>query len=235
MRIFLKEDAIEFLKTDKLEKLIQRYSGFIGFPIYLFKKEKDGDVEDKWIQLNRDQAIWLRDPHEVMHDEYVQFYRTLAKRENSPLDWLHFRAEGQVNFKSILYVPEEVPASYRSDYKKSKSDVKLYVRRVMISESDKGLLPRYLSFVPGVVDSDELDLNVNREGIQQEKSMKVINEKMVKRLLDLFAEINRFNETDEDELDVDDEELDSMEPEQREAELAKAREKQLQEKKQKFE
>lgn len=136
VRIFLKEDSLEFLKTDKLEKLIRKYSSFIDFPIFL-RKEVNEEGDREWQQVNTNKAIWLREPHEVEYEDYVQFYKTLAKKETAPLDWTHFRAEGQVDFKSILYIPKDVPQRFYSEYTKASSEIKLYVHRVLIKEGDK--------------------------------------------------------------------------------------------------
>jgi HSP90 family molecular chaperone len=111
----------------------------------------------------------------VEPEEYVHFYRSLAKRDTTPLEWAHFSVEGQINFRAVLFIPERVPFDFFQNYNRQSTEVKLYVRRVLITDTSKELLPKYLSFMLGVVDSDELDLNVNRETIQHTKSMQIIN------------------------------------------------------------
>lgn len=229
LTIFLKEEALEFLKEDKLRKLVNKYSGFIDFPIYL-----RGNSTAEWQRLNNNKAIWLRNSHDVEHEEYVQFFRSLSKREGTPLAWSHFTVEGQLNFKAVLFVPDIPPFGYYENYNKIANEMKLYVRRVLISDSNKDIIPKYLAFMYGVVDSDELDLNVNRETVQHTKAMHVINEKLVKRAIDMFIEINKYQEVNEDELNVDDDELDAMSPEDREKELERARQEQLKDKRRKF-
>lgn len=112
--------------------------------------------------MNTNKAVWLRDKDEIEDEEYIEFYKSLSKQSNPPLNWIHFKAEAEVSFTSILYLPNRIPPDFYNNYSGRKNDIKLYVRRVLITENKDDLMPKYLSFVTGVVDSDELKLNVNR-------------------------------------------------------------------------
>ncbi|EOD30127.1 hypothetical protein EMIHUDRAFT_449776 [Emiliania huxleyi CCMP1516] len=170
----LKEDCLEFLEEERLKGLIKRYSEFINFPIYLYTtKEEEEEVKktvSDWELVNDAKALWTRNPSDITDDEYKSFYQSLTKDVGEPLTHTHFSAEGEVEFKSILYIPKEAPYDLYNDYYKKQSNLKLYVRRVMITDEFDELLPRYLGFIKGVVDSDSLPLNVSREMLQQNKA-----------------------------------------------------------------
>merc|ERR1712113_1314801 len=133
------------------------------------------------------------------------FYQSLTKDFGEPLTHTHFSAEGEVEFKSILYIPKEAPTDLYNDYYKKQNNLKLYVRRVMITDEFDELLPRYLGFIKGVVDSDSLPLNVSREMLQQNKVLKVIGKKMTRKALAMIKSLADADKKDEDE-DEDDEE-----------------------------
>ncbi|KAL4300564.1 hypothetical protein AHAS_Ahas17G0213500 [Arachis hypogaea] len=173
--------------------------------------EKSEDDEEKpktktvkettyeWELLNDVKAIWLRNPKEVSEEEYTKFYHTLAKDfgDEKPLAWSHFNAEGDVEFKAVLFVPPKAPHDlYESYYNSNKSNLKLYVRRVFISDEFDELLPKYLSFLKGLVDSDTLPLNVSREMLQQHSSLRTIKKKLIRKALDM---IRRIADEDPDE------------------------------------
>jgi len=166
------------------------------------KKPKTKTVKEKsseWELLNDVKAIWLRSPKEVTEEEYTKFYHSLAKdfSEDKPLAWSHFTAEGDVEFKAVLFVPPKAPNDlYESYYNSKKSNLKLYVRRVFISDEFDELLPKYLNFLMGLVDSDTLPLNVSREMLQQHSSLKTIKKKLIRKALDM---IRRIAEEDPDE------------------------------------
>lgn len=166
------------------------------------KKPKTKTVKEttyEWELLNDVKAIWLRNPKEVTEEEYTKFYHSLAKdfSDDKPLSWSHFTAEGDVEFKAVLYVPPKAPQDlYESYYNSNKSNLKLYVRRVFISDEFDELLPKYLSFLSGLVDSDTLPLNVSREMLQQHSSLKTIKKKLIRKALDM---IRRLAEEDPDE------------------------------------
>lgn len=154
-----------------------------------------------WEKANADAAIWNRPKDEVTDDEYQEFYKLISKDWANATTWSHFDAEGNINFKSLVYVPNEVPPQLKQgNFEGYRSAVKLYVRKVLISD-DFELLPKYLSFVQGVVDSDDLPLNVNRETLQESKIIKIVGKKVTRKVLDM---IKKFSETDPEE---DDEEM----------------------------
>ncbi|KAK1388544.1 endoplasmin-like [Heracleum sosnowskyi] len=159
------------------------------------KKSKTKTVKEttyEWELLNDVKAIWLRSPKEVTDEEYAKFYKSLAKdfSDEKPLAWSHFNAEGDVEFKSVLFVPPKAPQDlYESYYNANKSNLKLYVRRVFISDEFDELLPKYLSFLMGLVDSDTLPLNVSREMLQQHSSLKTIKKKLIRKALDMIRKI----------------------------------------------
>ncbi|KAL5706489.1 heat shock protein 90 [Ranunculus cassubicifolius] len=166
------------------------------------KKPKTKIVKEKtsdWEVLNDVKAIWLRSPKEVTDEEYTKFYHSLSKdfSEEKPMAWSHFSAEGDVEFKAVLYVPPKAPHDlYESYYNANKSNLKLYVRRVFISDEFDDLLPKYLNFLKGLVDSDTLPLNVSREMLQAHSSLKTIKKKLIRKALDM---IRRIAEEDPDE------------------------------------
>ncbi|XP_020203653.1 endoplasmin homolog isoform X1 [Cajanus cajan] len=166
------------------------------------KKPKTKTVKEttyEWELLNDVKAIWLRNPKEVTEEEYTKFYHSLAKdfSDEKPLSWSHFTAEGDVEFKAVLFVPPKAPQDlYESYYNANKSNLKLYVRRVFISDEFDELLPKYLNFLRGLVDSDTLPLNVSREMLQQHNSLKTIKKKLIRKALDM---IRRIADEDPDE------------------------------------
>ncbi|XP_047980205.1 endoplasmin homolog isoform X1 [Salvia hispanica] len=166
------------------------------------KKPKTKTVKkttSEWELLNDVKAIWLRSPREVTDEEYTKFYHSLAKDfgEEKPMTWSHFNAEGDVEFKAVLFVPPKAPHDlYESYYNANKSNLKLYVRRVFISDEFDELLPKYLNFLLGLVDSDTLPLNVSREMLQQHSSLKTIKKKLIRKALDM---IRKLAEEDPDE------------------------------------
>merc|ERR1711990_903502 len=144
---------------------------------------------------------------DVTEEEYNEFYKSISKDYLDPLAYTHFNAEGEIEFKSILFLPKKAPFDMMDNYWTKKSEVKLYVRRVLVAEKFDELLPRYLNFVRGVVDSDDLPLNVSREQLQQNKIMKVISKKLVRKVLELMKKLAK----EEDSGDDDDEEKDDEE------------------------
>merc|ERR1712166_1134969 len=152
------------------------------------KEDEDEEEEKKpkkktvfeWEQVNTQKAIWLRAKEDVTEEEYNEFYKGISKDYLDPLAYTHFNAEGEIEFKSILFLPKKAPFDMMDNYWTKRSEVKLYVRRVLVAEKFDELLPRYLNFVRGVVDSDDLPLNVSREQLQQNKIMKVISKKLAK-------------------------------------------------------
>jgi heat shock protein 90kDa beta len=155
------------------------------------KKMKTVTVEN-WDEVNTKQALWTRPAEEITDDEYQSFWHNLNGNEYSNATyWTHFNAEGNINFKSLMYMPSEIPPELKSgSMDQVRSGVRLYVRKVLISDSFD-LMPRYLSFVKGVVDSDDLPLNVNRESLQESKIIAIIKKKLVRKTLDMFKDFSK--------------------------------------------
>ncbi|XP_045534418.1 endoplasmin [Papilio machaon] len=142
-----------------------------------------------WELMNDNKPIWTRKPSEVADEEYAQFYRSLTKDSAAPLAKAHFVAEGEVTFRALLYVPRVQPADSFNRYGTKTDHIKLYVRRVFITDEFNDLMPNYLAFIQGIVDSDDLPLNVSRETLQQHKLIKIIKKKLVRKALDMLKKI----------------------------------------------
>merc|ERR1712203_1184926 len=169
------------------------------------KKPKKKTVYE-WEQVNTQKAIWLRAKEDVTEEEYNEFYKGISKDYLDPLAYTHFNAEGEIEFKSILFLPKKAPFDMMDNYWTKKSEVKLFVRRVLVADKFEELLPRYLNFVRGVVDSDDLPLNVSREQLQQNKIMKVISKKLVRKVLELMKKLAKEEDSgDDDEEEKEDE------------------------------
>merc|ERR1719274_17425 len=185
------------------------------------KKKPKKKTVFEWEQVNTQKAIWLRAKEDVTEEEYNEFYKTISKDYLDPLAYTHFNAEGEIEFKSILFLPKKAPFDMMDNYHTKKSEVKLYVRRVLVAEKFEELLPRYLNFVRGVVDSDDLPLNVSREQLQQNKIMKVISKKLVRKVLELMKKLAKEDESGGDDEDEDGEEKEEKEEKDEEEEEKK--------------
>jgi len=156
------------------------------------KKPKTKKVDKTtwdWELCNESKPIWTRKPADIEESEYDEFYKSITKDKNGPLAKTHFVAEGEVTFKSLIYVPGTQQSEEFNKYGQKKDSIKLYVRRVFITDDFQDMMPNYLSFVRGVVDSDDLPLNVSRETLQQHKLLKVIKKKLVRKTLDMIKKI----------------------------------------------
>jgi len=166
------------------------------------KEEKKSKKVEKtvwdWELMNDTKPLWQRKPSEVEDQEYEDFYKSFAKDSAKPLAKTHFVAEGEVTFKSILFVPETAPSNIFNDYGSKMSHIKMFVRRVFITDDFTEMMPKYLNFVKGVVDSDDLPLNVSRETLQQNKLLKVIKKKLVRKALDMIKKLKDSSKEDYD-------------------------------------
>merc|ERR1719290_757714 len=157
------------------------------------KKPKTKKVDKTtwdWELCNESKPIWTRKPADIEEGEYDEFYKSITTDKNGPLTKTHFIAEGEVTFKSLLFIPNTQPSESFNKYGQKHDQIKLYVRRVFITDDFQDMMPNYLSFVQGVVDSDDLPLNVSRETLQQHKLLKVIKKKLVRKTLDMIKKID---------------------------------------------
>ena len=186
--LHLNEEGKEFASRWRIESLVKKYSDHIDSPIFLTyadtEYDKDGKEKSKGIkteQVNDAKAFWTRSKTEIKKKEYKEFYKSFSNDMDDPFDWIHFRAEGNLEFVILFYIPQKAsPDIFRADYQ---SGVKLYVNRVFITDDDKELLPPWLRFVKGVIDSSDLPLNVSREILQQNRVMAKIRSNSVKKIL----------------------------------------------------
>ena len=186
--LHLKEDDTEFLDHWKLRDLIRKYSDHVAFPIRM-KKVKDGKSTDEWETVNDASALWAKPKSETNDDEYKAFYKSLGHDFNDPLAWTHNRVEGSQRFTTLLYIPAQPPFDLLLGGRDERKGVKLYIKRVFIMDAAEELLPNYLRFVRGVVDADDLPLNVSREILQHNRQLERIKAACVKRVLDLIEKL----------------------------------------------
>ena len=190
----LNEEGKEFASRWRIENLVKKYSDHIDSPIFLTYEDteydKDGKEKSKGLkteQINDAKAFWTRSKTEIKKKEYKEFYKGFSSDMDDPFDWVHFRAEGNLEFVILFFIPKKAsPDIFRADYQ---SGVKLYVNRVFITDDDKELLPPWLRFVKGIIDSSDLPLNVSREILQQNRVMAKIKSNSVKKILDRLKTI----------------------------------------------
>ena len=192
--LYLNDEGKEFANRWQIENLVKKYSDHIDFPIFLtysdIKYDKDGKEKSRDIktdQINDAKAFWTRSPNELKKKDYQEFYKSFSNDMDDPFDWVHYRAEGNLEYTILFFIPNKAaPDIYRADYQ---SGVKLYVNRVFITDDDKELLPTWLRFVKGIIDSSDLPLNVSREILQQNRIMSNIRSNSVKKVLDKLKTI----------------------------------------------
>ncbi|KAI9921782.1 hypothetical protein PsorP6_002066 [Peronosclerospora sorghi] len=161
-----------------------------------------------WQRVNEVKAIWTRPKEYISDDEYKNFYHSLQQTVTTdPLTWIHFQAEGELEFKSILYVPGQAPPDLYTRFENKKADIRLYVRKVLVTDDFDDFLPRYLNFIAGVVDSDDLPINVSRETLQENKILRVIRKKLVRKILEMLRKLSEKDDDDDDDDDGDEHEV----------------------------
>lgn len=216
----LKEDMLEYLEEHKIRDLIKKHNQFIDFPIYIQtekvvpinpeqdtdkKEESEQDTDKKeetdtdkkepvkvveFEHINKNRPLWCRQAKEVTEEEYSDFYKSLTGDFDTYLDVNHFSVEGNVEFKCLLYVPKRAPYDLFDGQSKRNTDMKLYVRRVFITDQFDELIPEYMKFMRGVIETDDVPLNLSRELLQQNKTIKLIGKNIVKKALDMFVNIS---------------------------------------------
>ena len=194
--LHLNEDGKEFASRWRVENLVKKYSDHIDFPIFLTYDEIDYDKDgkeksskSKTDQINDAKAFWTRAKNDLKKKDYIEFYKTLSYDAEDPFDWIHIKAEGNLEYTLLFYIPKTAsPDIYRTDYQ---TGVKLYVNRVFITDDEKELLPTWLRFVKGVIDSSDLPLNISREILQQNRIMSKIKSNAVKKILNKLKDISK--------------------------------------------
>ena len=197
--LHIKDDESEFLEFYRVEDIVKKYSNHIPFGIYMDKEEsipseKEGEEpkkEIKEIQVNKASALWTLNKSDITKEEYKDFYKQISHDSSDPILWVHTKAEGTIEYKTLFYVPSTPPMDlFRVDFKPG---VKLYVKRVFITDDEKELLPTYLRFIRGIIDAEDLPLNVSREILQQNRILETIKKASVKKIL---GELKKLKEKD---------------------------------------
>jgi molecular chaperone HtpG len=193
----LKEDASEFLDSWRVKEVVKKYSDHIPYPIFLSYESEEmmGEGDDakmekvkKNEQINDAKALWTLPKNEIEDKEYIEFYKTIWHDHEEPLLWLHNKAEGTMEYTTLFYIPKTAPADInRADFKPG---VKLYVKRVFITDEEKELIPLYLRFVRGVIDSEDLPLNVSREILQENRILANIKQASIKKILNAIKKLD---------------------------------------------
>jgi molecular chaperone HtpG len=208
--LHLRDDAEEYLSTWKLKSVINKYSDHISLPIRMRKEEwKEGEkdapgemvVTDEWETVNQANALWARAKKDVTDEQYAEFYKHISHDFEAPLAWSHNRVEGSTEYTQLLYIPSKAPMDLFNRDKKA--GLKLYVKRVFIMDDAEALMPMYLRFVKGVVDSADLPLNVSRELLQESRDVKAIREGNTRRVLATLEDLAKRDVPASDASDED--------------------------------
>lgn len=185
VQLHLREGEDAYLDDWKLRSLVRTYSDHIGFPIRMHKAAGDDAPDKDWETVNHSSALWTLPKSEISDDDYQAFYKHVAHDFGDALAWTHNRVEGNQNFTSLLYIPAKAPFDFQYGRDERKG-LKLYIKRVFITDASESMLPGYLRFVRGVLDSDDLPLNVSRETLQNNRQVERIKGALTKRVLDLL-------------------------------------------------
>jgi molecular chaperone HtpG len=191
--LHLKEDAEEYLNEWTIRSTVKKFSDFLEHPVVMFvtKKDEETEVEEEVEeQINSQKAIWLRNKSEITDEEYGEFYKHISHDTNSPAETIHYNAEGAIEFKALLFIPEHKPFDMMIN-NDPKAHLNLYVQRVFIGNDFENLLPGYLRFVKGVVDSSDLPLNVSREILQENPMLDKIRKNLTARILKTLANMKK--------------------------------------------
>jgi len=190
--LHLKEDESEFLNDYRLREIVKRYSDHTPFPIRARSRDDTGQPTDDWDTVNQATALWMRPKKDLSDEDYIEFYPHVAHDPNPPLAWTHHRVEGRNEYSLLLYLPSTAPFDLADP--DPQHGVKLYVQRVFILDEPDKLMPRYLRFVRGVVDSSDLPLNISRELLQNNRTLDAIRSACVRRVLDLLENLSSSQE-----------------------------------------
>ena len=192
--LHLRDEATEYLNRWKLKTIISKYSDHISLPILMQKEEWDAEkgeslLKDEWEAINSASALWTRSKKDISDEQYAEFYKNISYDNEPPLSWSHNRVEGSTEYTQLLYVPAKAPIDLWNRDKKA--GVKLYVKRVFIMDEAEALMPTYLRWVKGVIDSADLPLNVSRELLQESRDVKAIREGNTRRVLAMLEDLAR--------------------------------------------
>tara|TARA_B100001123_G_C15328038_1_gene1030237 strand:- start:328 stop:2202 length:1875 start_codon:yes stop_codon:yes gene_type:complete len=191
VKLEIKKDAHEFLDSMRIHSIITKYSNYIPFPIFLNDEDNKKDKEEK---INEGEALWLKNKKEINKDDYNQFYKNISFNFDDPIKTIHYNAEGVINYTSLLYIPSKQPFDLFNPERKNK--IKLYVKKIFISDDCENIIPSWLRFVPGIVDSQDISLNISREMLQNNPVITKIKQGITNKILN---EIDQISLKDKDQ------------------------------------
>ncbi|CAL4324245.1 Chaperone protein HtpG [Buchnera aphidicola (Thelaxes suberi)] len=175
----IKNENKEFLELWKVKNIIHKYSEYVSFPIQINNEKKE------WEQINNVQAIWLQNKSEISEKKYIEFYKNITKDDHAPLTWIHNKVEGNQEYTLLLYIPSKLPMNIWN--KDNKYGIKLYIQKIFIMEDVDKILPNYLRFIKGVVDCNDLPLNISREILQENKIINILKKSITKKILNILT------------------------------------------------